>query len=100
MACFSVLAVTPTTDKWIPGYLGPVGEIVAEHGGEYVARTTSHEQIEGAEAPAALRIIIKWPSMNAAKAFMADERYAPHLTARAKGSKSAHFLIEARDDLA
>jgi len=47
MTAYSVLAVTPTDDSWIPGYIEPVGKIIAKHGGKYIARTTSHEQVEG-----------------------------------------------------
>ena len=31
---------------------------------------------------------------------MNDPEYAPHLKARANGSTSHHYLIEAKDDLA
>lgn len=100
MAYFSVLAVTPTTEGWIPDYIGPANALVAEYGGKYLARTANHEQIEGEDQPAALRIVIQWPSKEAAMAFMSDERYVPHLKARTEGSESFHFLIEAKDDLA
>ncbi|MEM7684374.1 MAG: DUF1330 domain-containing protein [Pseudomonadota bacterium] len=100
MAYFSILAVTPTSDDWIPAYIGPANALVAKHGGRYLARTATHEQIEGAETPAALRIIIEWPSKAAATAFMADPDYVPHLKARTEGSTSYHYLVEAKDDLA
>ena len=97
---YSVLAVTPTNEDWIPDYIGPANELVAKHGGKYLARTATHEQIEGEKQDAALRIIIQWPSKEAAMAFMADPGYVPHLQARTAGSNSFHFLIEATDDLA
>jgi len=100
MTCYSVLAVTPTDDAWVPGYLGPVGALVAKHGGKYLARTASHERLEGDGEDPALRIILEWPSKEAAKAFMNDPDYAPHLKARTAGSKSHHIIIEAKDDLA
>jgi uncharacterized protein (DUF1330 family) len=100
MAYYSVLDVTPTSEDWIPDYLPTANERVAAHGGKYVARTTSHEQVEGDTQEAGLRIIIEWPSKEAAKAFMADEDYAPHLAARTTGSVSHHYLIEGKDDLA
>ena len=100
MSYFSVLAVTPTNEDWIPDYIGPANELVAKHGGKYLARTATHEQIEGADNPAALRIIIEWPSKEAAQAFMSDPSYVPHLEARTAGSESFHYLIEAKDDLA
>ena len=99
MTYYSVLAVTPTTQDWVPDYIGPANRLVAKHGGKYLARTATHEQIEGASTPAALRIIIEWPTKAAALAFMNDPEYKPHLEARTAGSSSFHFLIEAKDDL-
>ena len=100
MGYYSVLEVTPTNDAWIPGYIGPANELVARHGGSYLARTASHERLEGQGEDAALRIIIEWPSKQAARAFMSDPAYVPHLEARTAGSISHHFLIEGKDDLA
>ena len=74
--------------------------LVAKHGGKYLARTECDERLEGEGEDAALRIIIEWPSKEAAKAFMSDPAYQPHLKARTAGSKSHHFLIEGKDDLA
>lgn len=100
MSYYSVLEVTPTSEEWIPNYIGPANALVAQHGGKYLARTTSHERLEGEGEGAALRIIIEWPSKEAAEAFMSDPGYTPHLQARTAGSISHHFLIEGRDDLA
>jgi uncharacterized protein (DUF1330 family) len=100
MTYYSVLAVTPVTQDWISGYVGSANALVAEHRGKYLARTASHEQLEGGSEAAALRIIIEWPSKAAAVSFMNDPRYLPHLKARSAGSISHHFLIEGNDDLA
>ena len=100
MKYYSILAVTPNTEDWIPDYIGPANKLVAQYGGKYLARTTTHEQIEGTDSPSALRIIIEWPSKQAALDFMNDEEYKPHLKARTAGSESFHFLVEAKDDLA
>ena len=100
MAYYSVLAVTPTSNEWIPSYIGPANHLVAQHGGKYLARTANHERLEGEGEGAALRILIEWPSKEAALAFMSDPSYKPHLEARTAGSVSHHFLIEGKDDLA
>ena len=100
MAYYSVVAVTPTTKDWIADYIGPANALVAQHGGKYLARTASHDRLEGEGEDAALRIIIEWPSKEAAVAFMDDAAYVPHLEARTAGSNSHHFLIEGKDDLA
>lgn len=100
MAWYSIRAVTPSTDAWIPDYVPVANEAVTRHGGRYLARTTSHLQLEGDDNPAALRVLIECPSKEAAEAFLRDAEYAPHLESRTKGSDSVHFLIEGRDDLA
>jgi len=100
MTYYSVLAVTPTSEDWIPDYIGSANALVAQHGGQYLSRTSSHESLERDGQDAALRIIIKWPSKEAAAAFMNDPAYEPHLAARTAGSISHQFLIEGKDDLA
>ena len=100
MAYYSVLDVTPTSEDWIPDYLPTANKLVAKHGGKYLARTATHEQVEGKKLEAGLRIVIEWTSKEAAMAFMNDPEYAPHLKARTEGSVSHHYLIEAKDDLA
>lgn len=100
MTWYSVLAVTPTKEDWIPDYIGAATGLVAQYGGKYLARTDSHEQLEGDARDAGLRVVIEWPSKEAALGFMKDPAYVPHLEARTAGSISDHFLIEGKDDLA
>ncbi|MDB9742048.1 DUF1330 domain-containing protein, partial [Akkermansiaceae bacterium] len=82
MTYYSVIEVTPTTEDWIPAYLEPVQALVTKHGGKYIARTATHEILEGDREKPALRILIEWTTEEGAKAFMADPEYAPHLKAR------------------
>jgi uncharacterized protein (DUF1330 family) len=79
MAFYSALDVPPTWDERIPDYLPAANERIAAHGGTRIARTASQEQVEGDAQEAGLRIVIEWPSKDAAQAFMADEGYAPTL---------------------
>ena len=100
MTAYSILAVTPETDAWIEDYLPNANALVKKHGGTYLARTSDHTQVEGEERPAALRIIIEWPSKEAAIGFENDPDYAPFLKERLAGSESFHFVVEGKDDLA
>ena len=100
MAYYSVFMVTPQTDAWIPDYLGVVGPTVTKHGGKYLARTASHERLEGAEVSPGLIAILEWPSKEAAIAFYSDPVYQPHLQARLAGAANDAFLIEGKDDFA
>jgi uncharacterized protein (DUF1330 family) len=100
MAHYSVVSVTPTSDAWIPSYLEAVGPLVEKHGGRYLARTASHERLEGNGPSPALQVIIEWPSKEAADRFYADPGYAPHRNARLGASESAWASIEGKDDFA
>lgn len=100
MTYYSVLDVTPTTEEWMADYIEPANRLVAKYGGKYLARTSSHERLEGTGDDAALRIVIEWPSREAAIDFMNDPEYVPHFKERTAGSVSNHFLIEGKDDLA
>jgi uncharacterized protein (DUF1330 family) len=100
MPFYSVLEVTPTAEDWIPNYLEHATQMVVQHGGTYLARTASHEILEGDSQAPALRVIIQWGSKAEAEAFMNDPAYAPLLAARSGGSISHHCLIEGKDDFA
>jgi uncharacterized protein (DUF1330 family) len=99
MTYYSVFDVTPTSDSWIPAYVQAATALVVKHGGTYLARTANHEQLEGSSDPVGLRVIIEWPSKEAAQSFMNDAEYAPHFKARSAGSISNHYLIAGNDDL-
>ena len=100
MTAYSVLAVTPENQDWIEDYLPNANALVTKHGGKYLARTAEHDQVEGEDRPAALRIVIEWPSRAAAMAFENDPDYQPYLEKRLGNSQSFHFVIEGKDDLA
>lgn len=100
MTAYSVLAVTPKNEEWIDDYLPNANALVKKHGGRYLARTAEHQQVEGEEQPAALRIVIEWPSTEAALDFENDPDYEPYRARRLDNSHSFHFVIEGKDDLA
>ncbi len=100
MSHYSIVSVTPSSEDWIPSYLEAVGPLVAKHGGKYLARTASHERVEGDGPDPALQVIIEWPSEEAQNAFYADPDYQPHKAARISGSESHLFSVAGKDDFA
>lgn len=100
MAYYSVFMVTPTTDAWMPDYLPVVGPLVAKHNGKYLARTASHERVEGSGDGPGLIAILEWPDREAFDAFYNDPAYAAHLKARLAGSTGDAFIVEGKDDFA
>jgi uncharacterized protein (DUF1330 family) len=100
MAHYSVVFVTPKSETWIPDYLAAVGPLVAKHGGKYLARTMSHERLEGTEPSPALIALIEWQSKASAEAFYRDPAYQPHLQSRLAGAANDFFMVEGKDDFA
>ena len=98
MSYYSVLEVTPTSENWVQSYVESASRLVTAHGGKYLANTPNHERLEGKGDDVAVRVIIQWPSKEAAIAFMENPEYAPHLKGRTEGSISNHVLIEGKDD--
>jgi uncharacterized protein (DUF1330 family) len=91
-----VFDVTVTDRSWQDRYLAPTAELVARHGGRYVALGPP-ERIEGGrEAPSAL-VIIEFPSVEAAKAWHADPAYRPLMDLRRAGSVSEALLVEGKE---
>lgn len=100
MAHYSIISITPTNEEWIPAYLEAVGPLIAKHGGKFLARTASHERIEGTGPNPTFQAIIEWPSQEAAEAFYSDPAYEPHKAARLAGSESHFFSVAGKDDFA
>ena len=100
MAYYAVVGVTPKSEEWIPNYLAAVGPLVAKHGGKYLARTMSHERVEGSGEDPALMVILEFPSKEAALAFYGDPEYQPHLQSRLAGAENTLTLVEGKDDFA
>ncbi|MGI9621279.1 MAG: DUF1330 domain-containing protein [Acidimicrobiales bacterium] len=95
MSHYTAVALTPTTDTWIPAYMENVPALVARHGGRYVAQSDNYERIEGeaSDTDPAMIVIIEWPNKDAESAFVADPDYAPHHAARLAGATNNSFSV-------
>ena len=79
---------------WIERYFAEVPKLLAEYGAVSIAGARAIFQVEGA-MPAPDRIaVFTFPSLDAIHAFLADERYQIHRTARTGGSSSEIFIFE------
>jgi uncharacterized protein (DUF1330 family) len=81
--------------SWRPQYREKVDELVAKHGGRYVARTTSPwEVLEGAAPEVTNITMIEFPSMEHARAWYHDPEYAPMKRLRQTGSRLNFLLVQ------
>lgn len=97
MTVYVIAEVEVTDDGWIPDYAAKVHDIVARHGGTYLARSGNVTQLEGESHPATLIALLKFPDADAVTAFATDPEYAPHGQARQAGSNSRFRMIDDTD---
>ena len=92
---YTVVALTPNNEAWIPDYMGAVPALIEKHGGRYIVQSTDYERIEGEarETDPLMIVILEWPSKEAETAFMTDPDYAPHHKARLEGATNAGFSV-------
>ena len=97
MAAYLIADVKVTDESWVPDYAAKVHEIVAKHGGKYLARSGNINTIEGEGLDTTLIALLQFPSMDALNAFVADPDYAPYGEARQNGSVSRFHVIDDTD---
>ena len=68
-----------------------------KHGGKYLARSGNVKTLEGKPLDTSLIALMEFPSAEAVKGFLADPKYAPHVSARQGGSESRFQLIDDSD---
>jgi uncharacterized protein (DUF1330 family) len=94
---YAVAELDVIDPSWVRDYVANVTSMVERRGGRYLARTAQIERIEGDAAPAQIRMIVEWPSKQAADEFYASEEYKPYREARRAGARNEFVLIAGED---
>lgn len=95
MSAYMIVKLTFDELGWAKDYMANVPAMVSAHGGEYVARSTAVEWIEG-EGPLPDQVVIlRFPSLDVIHRFMADPGYAPYRDARIAATTTEILAIEA-----
>jgi uncharacterized protein (DUF1330 family) len=97
MPVYVIADIKLTDDKWVPAYAAAVHDIVHKHGGKYLARSGNVKTLEGKPLDTTLIALLEFPSEDAVKSFASDPAYAPHATARQRGSDSRFQMIDDTD---
>lgn len=74
-------------------YKSKAARLIANYGGRYLVRGGSTEIIEG-QPPHGRLIVIEFPSIAAAKAFLESDEYRPVAAVRHKSATSRLILVE------
>lgn len=97
MVVYLIADITVTDDAWIPDYAANVHDIVHNHGGKYLSRSSNITTIEGEKLKTTLFALIEFPSMEVLQAFVNDPAYAKYRQARQAGSMSRFHVIDNTD---
>ena len=94
MAAYMIVNLTFHNLDWAKDYLANVPAMVRAHGGEYLARSKTVEQIEGEGSPPDQVVILTFPSLDAIRTFMQSSEYGPYRKARAAATDTTILAME------
>jgi uncharacterized protein (DUF1330 family) len=94
MAAYVIASVTDARDQEkLAEYRERNTDVVAAHGGRFVARGGRHEVLEGDYTPVRL-VIIEFPDLDAARGWYESEDYAPLRELRRSASDTDIMVVE------
>jgi uncharacterized protein (DUF1330 family) len=94
MAAYVIASVSDAWDQEkLAEYRERNTEVVAAHGGRFIARGGTHDVLEGEWNPKRL-VIIEFPDMAAAHAWHESEAYAPLVELRQSASDTDILVVE------
>jgi uncharacterized protein (DUF1330 family) len=94
MAAYVIAAVTDAWDQEkLAEYRERNTDVVAAHGGRFIARGGAHEVLEGDWNPKRV-VIIEFPDMDAARAWHESDAYAPLIELRRSASATDIVVVE------
>lgn len=99
MAAYAVGLYNMQDLSWLPAYRARIPELLARHGGRYIARAvgSSWEMLEGTQPDITGVTILEFSSMMHARAWHKDPEYAPLIKLRQAGSRLDLMLVEGSD---
>jgi uncharacterized protein (DUF1330 family) len=93
MAAYLIVDIQIKDLAGFQAYSRGVPALVSKHGGEYLARGGPTEMLEGDWTPGRV-VLIRFPDMAAAKAFLYDPEYQPLKSLRESAADSRMIAVE------
>jgi uncharacterized protein (DUF1330 family) len=97
MTAYVLVTIRVHDLAWVEDYAAHVPAIISNHGGAYFAVSESIKRYEGDGPDLDSIVILSFPSMAAADAFIADPDYQPYRTARLAATSGDMFAFTPRD---
>jgi uncharacterized protein (DUF1330 family) len=96
MRAYVLAEIEVTNPEGYKGYSAVVGESIKKYGGRFLVRAGAVQGLEG-EWPARRRVILEFPSMEAAKTWWDSPEYAKPKAMRRAHSTGRLLLLEGFD---
>ena len=93
MAAYIIVQIEVTDPETFETYRQQVPAIIERHGGEYLVRGGAMEVLEG-DWPLPRVVVLKFPSMDQAKAWHASAEYKGPKALRQSASKGNMIVVE------
>jgi uncharacterized protein (DUF1330 family) len=93
MAAYVIAEIEVTDPETYEGYKQQVPAVIADHGGTYLARGGAVELLEGEGSPRRT-VILRFETMEAARAWYTSEAYQPIKALRQSASRGRMLLVE------
>jgi uncharacterized protein (DUF1330 family) len=94
MPAYVISEVAIVNDDAVARYKPLAKQSAIEHGGEYLARDAVPEALEGSFEPEERLVILRFPDVNAARAWYGSEAYSKALAAADGGLRRRLFIVE------
>jgi uncharacterized protein (DUF1330 family) len=94
MAAYAIVELEITNMEGMGPYMEAVPDTIAAHGGKYLVRAGQTEVAEGGLGEYPLKVILEFPSMEAAKGWYDSEEYQAILSHRIENSKGNFVWVE------
>jgi uncharacterized protein (DUF1330 family) len=96
MAAYLIAQVTIDDPQVYRGYTARSPDIIAKHGGRFLARGGATEVLEGSADKRRL-VIVEFPSMEAARAFYNSDEYQQAKAIRTPASTAQFIIVQGID---
>jgi uncharacterized protein (DUF1330 family) len=94
MAVYALVELEITNREGMGPYIAAVSDTITEHGGRFLVRAGATEVVEGSLGQYPTKVVLEFPSMEAAKAWYACEEYQAILPSRTENSKANFVWVQ------
>ena len=94
MPAYVIVETVNSDDSYVEAYRPKTMELIAKHGGKYLARAAPTARLEGKRELPDLVLIFEFPSEAHAQAWYDDPEYQPLIKLRQTGARSEMTLVD------